>query len=146
MFPTVEFRAMMEAATFLRVPAQEKPPVRYTPVGVAVRRLRKERGWSQGDLAKKCGLKVTTLSQIERGQKPNPTLDTLERVAEVFEVSIEDLRLDEREPLPQALKRVIDSGLLDATPRQIRKLRVMRGVVGRELGPDDYLALLRFAR
>jgi transcriptional regulator with XRE-family HTH domain len=51
--------------------------------GRNVRRLRKERGLSQEALADEVGLAVTYVGQIERGQR-NPTLDVVERFAEVL--------------------------------------------------------------
>lgn len=53
--------------------------------GSNVRRLRKERGLSQEALADEVGLAPTYVGQIERGQR-NPTLDVVERFAEVFGV------------------------------------------------------------
>jgi transcriptional regulator with XRE-family HTH domain len=53
--------------------------------GRNVRRVRKERGLSQEVLADEVGLAVTYVGQIERGQR-NPTLDVVERFAEVLGV------------------------------------------------------------
>lgn len=52
-------------------------------LGVNVRRLRKERGLSQEALADEVGLAPTYIGQIERGLR-NPTLDVVERFAEVL--------------------------------------------------------------
>jgi transcriptional regulator with XRE-family HTH domain len=54
--------------------------------GRNVRRVRKERGLSQEVLADEVGLAVTYVGQIERGQR-NPTLDVVERFAEVLGVN-----------------------------------------------------------
>lgn len=48
--------------------------------------MRKERGLSQEVLADEVGLAVTYVGQIERGQR-NPTLDVVERFAEVLGVN-----------------------------------------------------------
>lgn len=45
-----------------------------------VRRLREERGWSQEELAARCGLHRTYVGAIERGEY-NITVNTLERIA-----------------------------------------------------------------
>ena len=45
-----------------------------------VKRLRKERGWSQEDLADEAGLDRTYISGIERVVK-NPTISVIERIA-----------------------------------------------------------------
>lgn len=52
-------------------------------LGINVRRLRKERGLSQEALADEVGLAPTYIGQIERGLR-NPTLDVVERFAEVL--------------------------------------------------------------
>lgn len=63
--------------------------MRFPAMGLAqtfgknVRRLRKERGLSQEAVAHEVGLAVTYVGQIERGIR-NPTLDVVERFAELF--------------------------------------------------------------
>ncbi|MFT4254157.1 MAG: helix-turn-helix transcriptional regulator [Caulobacter sp.] len=51
--------------------------------GKNVRRLRKARGLSQEALADEVGLAPTYVGQIERGVR-NPTLDVVERLADLF--------------------------------------------------------------
>jgi transcriptional regulator with XRE-family HTH domain len=53
--------------------------------GANVRRLRKERGLSQEALADEVKLAPTYVGQIERGRR-NPTLEVVERFAQVFGV------------------------------------------------------------
>lgn len=55
-----------------------------------LRRLRKELGISQEDLAEKCGLHRTYVGAIERSER-NITLQTLEKLAESLGVSPQDL-------------------------------------------------------
>lgn len=52
--------------------------------------LRKARGWTQQELARRYG---TTQSVVVRWEQPiaDMTLNTLEKIAEVFEVSMSDL-------------------------------------------------------
>ncbi len=54
-------------------------------VGINVRRLRKERGYSQEELAFECGLHRTYISGVERGIR-NPTVVILERIASALKV------------------------------------------------------------
>lgn len=58
--------------------------------GANVRRLRKERGLSQEALAHEVDLAITYVGQIERGLR-NPTLDVVERFAEVLRAPPIDL-------------------------------------------------------
>jgi len=50
-------------------------------------RLRVERGWSQKELAKRLGTRQANISRLEHGQA-NPTLKTLRKLSEVFEVDL----------------------------------------------------------
>jgi transcriptional regulator with XRE-family HTH domain len=75
-------------------------PARNSPVAKAlarnVRRLRKEKGWTQDVLAAKIHVEQTAVSLIENG-RANPTLQTLEAVAASLGVRLVDL-LDARLP------------------------------------------------
>lgn len=55
-----------------------------------MKRLRKERGWSQEALADEAGLDRTYISGIER-QLKNPTVTVVERVAKALNCSLGDL-------------------------------------------------------
>jgi transcriptional regulator with XRE-family HTH domain len=48
-----------------------------------VRRLRKERGWTQEELAGECGIEQQAVSLIESG-RANPTILTVESLANAF--------------------------------------------------------------
>lgn len=59
-------------------------------VGRKIRKLRKQRGWTQDYLAIHTGLGRTFISNIERGQK-EPCLRSLEILALGFEMSLSQL-------------------------------------------------------
>ncbi len=59
-------------------------------VGQNVKRIRKERDWSQEELAFESGLHRTYISGIERGAR-NPTILILARLAETMRVTIDEL-------------------------------------------------------
>ena len=56
-----------------------------------IRLLRKEKEFSQDRLSKKAEVAYNTIVKIESGENPNPTIDTLERIAKALGVSIEKL-------------------------------------------------------
>lgn len=58
--------------------------------GENIRRIRLAKGMSQGDLCKKLEVDRAYMSNVESGKK-NPTLATIERIANALDVSIEDL-------------------------------------------------------
>ena len=59
-------------------------------MAVNMKRLRKERGWSQEALADEAGLDRTYISGIERVVK-NPTISVVERVATALQCRLGDL-------------------------------------------------------
>lgn len=59
-------------------------------LAVNMKRLRKERGWSQEALADEAGLDRTYISGIERVVK-NPTVTVIERVAQALNCPLGNL-------------------------------------------------------
>ena len=59
-------------------------------LAVNMKRLRKERGWSQESLADKAGLDRTYISGIERRVR-NPTVTVAERIAVALGCSLGEL-------------------------------------------------------
>ncbi|HLI63033.1 MAG TPA: helix-turn-helix transcriptional regulator [Terriglobales bacterium] len=55
-----------------------------------LRMLRNQRGWSQEDMAEKCGLHRTYVGAIERGER-NITLATLKQLADALGVTSAEL-------------------------------------------------------
>ena len=62
----------------------------YKTVGENIVRLRQLKGWTQEDLAHYADLMVSSISKIERG-KSNPTLRTLDRIADALVVETDEL-------------------------------------------------------
>lgn len=56
-----------------------------------LRKLRKAKRLSQEKLARLADVANNTIIKIEAGKNQNPTLDTLKKIAEALEVSIDDL-------------------------------------------------------
>lgn len=59
-------------------------------VGLAVRRIRSERGLSQEDLAESIGMHRTYVGAVERGER-NLTLQSVEHLAERLSVPVDAL-------------------------------------------------------
>ena len=57
--------------------------------GQAVRKLRREQNISQEELAERCGLHRTYISDIELGKR-NVSLENIERIAAAFEQPLSD--------------------------------------------------------
>jgi transcriptional regulator with XRE-family HTH domain len=76
-------------------------------VGDNVRQIRKERGWSQEDLAFESGLDRTYISGVERGVR-NPTVLVLHELAQALKVPAPRL-LAVPEVKPKAPERLVRS-------------------------------------
>ena len=64
-------------------------------VGIDLQRLRREKGWSQEDMAFESGLHRTYVSGIERGVR-NPTLLILDKLAKSLDVAPAELAAQPR--------------------------------------------------
>lgn len=59
-------------------------------VGIRIRDLRNEKGWSQEELAHRAGTHPSHLGRLERGEK-SATLDSIEKVINALDITFEDL-------------------------------------------------------
>jgi len=60
-------------------------------IGDNVKKFRKKLGISQDALSKRANLAFHTVAKIEAGSTPNPTIDTVKKLAKALEVNINDL-------------------------------------------------------
>ena len=60
-------------------------------IGDKVRKLRKKQGLTQDQLARKCDVPYTTLTKIESNVITKPTIQTVEKIAKGFGVTIDEL-------------------------------------------------------
>ena len=102
-----------------------------TPFGEAIRRIRRERGLSQKDMAKALNVSPAYLSALENGKRGQPGFDFLQRVAGYLNI-IWDEADDLFEMAAMSHPRVVvDTGGMPASytalanrlARQIRHLR-----------------------
>ncbi|MEK7117468.1 MAG: helix-turn-helix transcriptional regulator, partial [Patescibacteria group bacterium] len=56
-----------------------------------IKKIHAKLGLTQDDLAKKADIKYTTLTKIESGVVPKPSVQTMAKIARTLGVSIEDL-------------------------------------------------------
>jgi transcriptional regulator with XRE-family HTH domain len=53
--------------------------------------LRKQKGWSQEKLAQEAGISYNTLIKLERKGIKNPKIETVIKLADALEVSLDEL-------------------------------------------------------
>lgn len=79
------------------------------PLGERIKELRKEHGWSQGELAEHVGGDARQISRYENG-KITPSVDALVRIAEVLNISVDYLVIDNA---PRRPLHVSDHGIAE---------------------------------
>lgn len=100
-------------------------------IGKQIRKIRNAQGITLEELSFKSGLNAAHLGQIERGIR-NPTVETLERIADALEVSFLDLvsALEQTPPeqdKSNVVKRKIDAQLSSMTLDELEDiLRIIR--------------------
>ncbi len=84
-------------------PVTVQPGEVAMPIGEQIKNLRKERGWSQADLATKINGDAGQISRYENG-KITPSVEAIVRFAELFDVSVDYLLVNGalRRPFRQA--------------------------------------------
>ena len=60
-------------------------------IGKNIKRYRQDKGLSQDKLSKLADLSLNTVVKIELDESPNPTIETIQRIAKALEVSVYDL-------------------------------------------------------
>ena len=56
-----------------------------------LKKIRQDKGISQDRLSKLADLSLNTVVTVESGTNPNPTIETLTRIAKALEVGVDDL-------------------------------------------------------
>ncbi len=56
-----------------------------------IKKIRQEKGISQDRLSKRADLALNTIVNIESSESSNPIIETLQKIANALEVSIEEL-------------------------------------------------------
>lgn len=60
-------------------------------IGSKIKKLRLEKDLTQEELAVKAGIPYATLIKIENDSVKNPTINTLQKLAQALEVSVDEL-------------------------------------------------------
>lgn len=60
-------------------------------VALNIKKLRNEKGISQDKLSKLAEVSFHTITKIESGDTPNPTIDTVQKIAQALDVGVDDL-------------------------------------------------------
>lgn len=69
----------------------EEKPKKPKTIGQKIRIWRKKKGLTQEGLARKADIPYTTLAKIESDSSQNPTLDTITKIANGLEITLNEL-------------------------------------------------------
>jgi transcriptional regulator with XRE-family HTH domain len=89
-----------------------------------LKRLRKERGLTQVELAEKLNLSQSTIASWENGKR-RPDLDLLPIIADFFGVSVDEIYGQEphEQTPPQALDDALVDLLVNLPPAQVQRVK-----------------------
>jgi transcriptional regulator with XRE-family HTH domain len=60
-------------------------------IGKNIKQYRQDKGLSQDKLSKLADLSLNTVVKIELDESPNPTIETIQKIAKALGVSVDDL-------------------------------------------------------
>jgi len=66
-------------------------PKQGSTIGKNIKKYRNRLGISQDVLSKRANLAFHTIAKIEAGTTPNPTIETIKKIADALSVSLDDL-------------------------------------------------------
>ena len=64
---------------------------RGSKIAKNLKKIRQDKGISQDRLSKLADLSLNTVVTVESGVNPNPTIETLTKIAKALEVGVDDL-------------------------------------------------------
>ena len=82
-------------------------------IGFRLRAEREKQGLSQSEVARRAGMDEPALSRIETGKNPNPTLDTLTRIAKALGKNVPFVNHDQQETRQTAPLLGVPEALFD---------------------------------
>ena len=106
----------------------------YGKMGTRIRQVRKLKGWSQDELAKKCGISMSFLGHIERGTRIM-SLETFVNICGALDAGADELLWGVANPSDAVLKLW---DMPDGTQNQAGK--------GSKKNPDSYSMYVRIMK
>lgn len=101
----------------------------YAKMGMRIRQVRKVKGWSQSELAKKCGISMSFLGHIERGTRIM-SLETFACICRALEAGADELLWGVANPSEAVLEMWDPSGEKEnkVTDSYAMYIRIMKSV------------------
>lgn len=104
----------------------------YTAIGLRIRKLRRQKLWTQENLAEKAEITPDYLCRIELGKK-HPSLKTLLLIANALDTTVDDLLVDVQKKSILVIENEEKSLLAGCTEKQIRFLLAICRIMKEEI-------------
>ena len=85
-------------------------------IGDRVKRIRLERNLSMSELAEKAGVAKSYLSSLERNLQSNPSIQFLDKISAVLNVSVDSLLHDE--PLDEEWLEIVEEAMKSGVTKE----------------------------
>lgn len=99
----------------------------YGKMGMRIRQVRKAKGWSQDELAKKCGISMSFLGHIERGSRIM-SLETFVSICRALDAHADELLWGEAHPSGAMLDMINPSDRKSGSDSYSMYVRIMKSV------------------
>jgi len=99
----------------------------YKKIGMRVRRRRRQKGWTQGELAKRCGVSMSFIGHIERGSRVM-SMETFITLCDVLDVSADGLLWDTVKVSDCNMQRMLDTAETGSPQNYELYVRIMESV------------------
>ncbi len=114
----------------------------YGKMGMRIRQVRKAKGWSQDELAKKCGISMSFLGHIERGTRIM-SMETFANICTALEAGADELLWGVANPS----EAVLDMWKLTDKKKDVKEQKAEKtaGGTGRDTA-DSYSMYVRIMK
>lgn len=99
----------------------------YVKMGERIRQIRKRKGWSQEELAKRCGISMTFMSHIERGTR-RMSLDTFANMCMELETNADALLWGVAQPVESMIQKTWGEADVEENDSYSMYIRIMKSV------------------
>ncbi len=111
----------------------------YDGIGMRIRKARKEKGLSQGMLAKECGICLSFMGHIERGTRCM-SLETFANICKILDMDADELLWG----VPHASESVLD--MWNLSDKAGKKLNKNKGYEAGDRKADSYAMYVRIMK
>lgn len=80
----------------------------YKKIGMRIRNRRRAKGWTQGELANRCGVSMSFIGHIERGSRIM-SMETFITLCDVLDSGADELLWDTKKVSDCKMQRILDN-------------------------------------